>query len=358
MARGSIQNKAAQKIVDDAEAEVLDDKNILYDINTYGTDFPVDGLVRRFENRDIYKPNFQRNFVWTHKQASMFIESILLGLPIPSVFLYREEETRKHIIIDGLQRLTSLHAFHTGIYPGTDKEFALKHVRADFIDSTFKSLNPEHRRRFEDSTIHAFIIQQFSPHDNKSSVYHIFERLNSYGTPLRPQEMRATICHGKFQDLLEEINKSNEHWREIYGQEDKRAKDHELILRFLALANSRKNYRKPMKEFLNNFMFKHRNLSDSTAKKFKRQFDDTINRVHKFVGKRAFRPKKAMNVAVYDAIMIAIFEHDASNDDSIAGCYKDLMSNQKFLEICSAGTTDEASVKNRIEMAKERFGAK
>lgn len=356
MARSDSRSEVDQKIEDEAENEDLDDTDVLYEINTYGTDFPVDGLVSRFEREDIYQPNFQRNFVWTHKQASKFIESILLGLPIPSVFFYREEGTRRHIIIDGLQRLTTLHAFRKGVYPGTDKEFALRYVRNDFKNHTYESLNHEHQRRFEDATIHAIIIQQFAPDDNKSSVYHIFERLNSSGTPLSSQEMRTAIYHGKFQELLEDMN-TNEHWREIYGLKDKRAKDHELILRFLALANNRSKYRKPMKEFLNNFMFKHRNLSDSSAKKFRKQFYDTIEKVYDAVGKRAFRPRSAMNVAVYDAIMIAIFESKISDVDVIISCYKGLMSDKKFIEFCSAGTTDEASVENRIKMAKERFSA-
>lgn len=356
MARGNSQGKAVHKVLDDSETEDLDDKDVLYDINTYGTDFPVDGLVSRFERKDIYQPSFQRNFVWTHKQASKFIESILLGLPIPSVFFYREENTRRHIIIDGLQRLTALHAFRTGAYPGTDKEFALRYVRKDFNNCTFETLGNEHQRRFEDATIHAIIIQQFAPDDDRSSVYHIFQRLNSSGTPLSPQEMRTAIYHGKFQKLLEDLNE-NEHWREIYGSEDKRAKDHELILRFLALANNRENYKKPMKEFLNKFMSKHRNLGDSSAKKFKKQFCDTIKKVYEAVGKRAFRPSRAMNVAVYDAIMIAIYESKVSDGDMVIDCYNDLMSNKKFIEVCSAGTTDELSVESRIEMAKERFSA-
>lgn len=357
MARKDFKNKADQEVEGEDDSGDFDDNNVLYDINTYGMDFPVDGLVSRFERNEIFQPGFQRNFVWTHKQASMFIESILLGLPIPSVFLYREEGSRKHIIIDGLQRLTALHAFHTGIYPGTDKEFSLRNVRKDFSDLTFGELNEEHKRRFEDTTIHAIIIQQFAPDDKNSSIYHIFERLNSYGTPLAPQEMRAAIYHGRFQDLLEDINDNDENWRDIFGPTDKRAKDQELILRFLALANNRDSYRKPMKKFLNDFMNKYRNLNDATAKKFRMQFSNTIGYVHQFVGKRAFRPKRAMNVAVYDSIMIAILENKISNGDAIGKCYKRLMLDQKFLEACSAGTADEANVRERIRMAKEKFSA-
>jgi len=89
----------------DENDEELDDDDVVYQITTSGADFDVDGLVKRFDRGSIYRPEFQRNFVWSWPQASKFIESILLGLPIPSVFLFREEETQKLLIVDGLQRL-------------------------------------------------------------------------------------------------------------------------------------------------------------------------------------------------------------------------------------------------------------
>lgn len=86
----------------DEKNEELNDDDVVYQITTSGADFDVDGLVKRFDRGTIYRPEFQRNFVWTWPQASKFIESILLGLPIPSVFFFREEETQKLLIVDGL----------------------------------------------------------------------------------------------------------------------------------------------------------------------------------------------------------------------------------------------------------------
>ncbi len=82
-----------------------------YRLNSYGIDFDVNGLVRRQENNNIYLPDFQRNYVWSKNQASKFIESLLLGLPIPSICLYKEE-SNKQIIIDGFQRLHSIRLFY------------------------------------------------------------------------------------------------------------------------------------------------------------------------------------------------------------------------------------------------------
>lgn len=204
------------QVVDTAEGGALPDDDVVYQINTFGADYTVDGLVLRFDRGDIYRPEFQRAFVWTLPQASKFVESILLGLPIPSVFLYREEDSRQHLIVDGLQRLTTLHAFQKGIFPTNEKAFRLKNVKTRFENKTLEELSPEDQRRFEDAVIHAMIIQQAVPEGDKSSVFHIFERLNSNGTPLEPQEVRSAIYHGPFQSALYELNRDPV-WREIFG---------------------------------------------------------------------------------------------------------------------------------------------
>ncbi|MGV6848972.1 MAG: DUF262 domain-containing protein [Marinibacterium sp.] len=332
------------------EDEELDDEDVVYQINTFGADYTVDGLVRRFDRGDIFRPEFQRNFVWTWPQASKFIESILLGLPIPSVFLYREESTQKHLIVDGLQRLTTLHAFHKGRFPHNDRVFRLKDVKSRFEGRTIDELEEEDHRRFEDAVIHAMVIQQMAPDDDNSSVFHIFDRLNSNGTPLQPQEMRAAIYHGPFQALLGHLNQ-NKFWREIFGPVHRRAKDQEMILRFLALVNSRDTYEKPMKSFLNRFMSANRYLDDEQAKRLTLQFGETIERAHAALGKRAFRPQRAMNVAVFDAVMVAISECQNADAEAISAAYSNLILDEAFMRMSSDATSDESNVHGRIDRA-------
>lgn len=346
----------ADQPVEDVEEE-LNDEDIVYQINTFGADYTVDGLVKRFDRGDIFRPEFQRNFVWTLPQASKFIESILLGLPIPSVFLYREESTQKHLIVDGLQRLTTLHAFHKGRFQHNDRVFRLKDVKKRFDGRTIDELEEEDHRRFEDAVIHAMIIQQMAPDDDdNSSVFHIFDRLNSNGTPLQPQEMRAAIYHGPFQALLGKLNE-DDLWREIFGPIHRRAKDQELILRFLALANSRDTYEKPMKTFLNSFMAANRHLNDNVSKELSRQFVETIDRAYGALGGRAFRPQRAMNVAVFDALMVAIEACPQAEPESIKSAYENLINNDGFMRMSSDATSDESNVHGRIEMAIAELNA-
>ena len=345
----------ADQAVEDVDEE-LQDEDVVYQINTFGADYTVDGLVKRFDRGDIFRPEFQRNFVWTWPQASKFIESILLGLPIPSVFLYREERTQKHLIVDGLQRLSTLHAFHKGRLPHNDRVFRLKDVKSRFESRTIDDLEEEDHRRFEDAVIHAMIIQQMAPDDDNSSVFHIFDRLNSNGTPLQPQEIRAAIYSGPFQAVLGTLNEEP-HWREIFGPRHRRAKDQELILRFLALANNRHQYEKPMKTFLNDYMKANRYLAIDVANELKKQFGETVSRAHAALGGRTFRPQRAMNVAVYDAIMIAILECPSAVPNGIQSAYEYLISDGSFMRMSSDATSDESNVHGRIEMAIEKLNA-
>lgn len=332
------------------------DENVVYQINSFGADFTVDGLIARFERGDIYRPEFQRSFVWNIAQASRFIESILLGLPIPSVFFYREEDSGKHLIVDGLQRLTSLHGFATGKFPSTDRKFCLRRVQPRFEGRTVRDLEASDQRRFFDAIIHAIIIQQLAPDDDRSSVFHIFERLNSNGTPLRAQEMRAAIYHGLFQELLGHLNGVSE-WRQIFGVPHKRSKDQELILRFLALHFEGKDYRKPMAAFLNHFMFKNRNLSGDSEAIFDKAFVSTIRRVFEALGTAAFKPRKAFNVALFDSFMVGVAQNPKASPEIIRRAYSQLLEDKKFRYLTERATSDELSVLGRIDMAAQAIRA-
>lgn len=160
--------------------------SLRYSITSYGADFDVEGLVRRISRQDIYVPPFQRRRVWNIKQASRFVESLLLGLPVPGIFLSKDGESR-HLVIDGQQRLRSLEDFYSGIFEPTGKKFALTGLKSPFSGLTYKDLAPEDKRRLDDSIIHATIIRQDYPDDGNSSIYFVFERLNTGGTQLQPE---------------------------------------------------------------------------------------------------------------------------------------------------------------------------
>jgi hypothetical protein len=351
-----------------SDSEVVESKDDIgeeyypvdYSITSYGADYPVDGLVKRLNESNIFIPTFQRSYVWNEYKASRFVESLLLGLPVPAIFLSREFDSNKLLVIDGQQRLRTLQFFYNGVFQPNGREFKLKNVQDRFAGKTYKSLPSQDRLRLDDSILHAIIIKQDSPEedDGPSSIYHIFERLNTGGSLLQPQEIRTCIYHGKLIHLLDRLNQSAD-WRALFGKVSTRMRDRELILRFLALAFSLTAYSKPMKEFLNRFSKKHRNLDDPTALSFTSAFQTTVGVIRNSIGASAFRSKRAVNAALYDALMVGLFRRvsvgEIKKPEVLKARYDALVKNEKFLLAISSGTTDEQNVRDRISLATDAF---
>jgi Protein of unknown function DUF262 len=354
-------------MLDEAETQILEavseEDEIIpfeYSITSYGADYPVDGLVKRIRKGDIFVPTFQRAFVWGFSQASRFVESLLLGLPVPAIFLSKEPDTQKLLVIDGHQRLRTLQHFYEGVFAASGREFALRGVPSRFKGATYRSLAEEDRRRLDDSIIHAIIVKQDEPSEDESSIYHIFERLNTGGTLLLPQEIRACIYHGDFNALIGDLNK-NEAWRHLFGPVSSRMRDQELILRFFALHYAGEPYKKPMKKFLNTYMAKNRYLKKQSGAELTRVFQETVSTIAKGLGEQAFKRKGALNAAVFDALMIGIarrlskgpIRDLAALQKAVAG----LHDKREFISAVERATSDEESVNRRIGLASEVFAS-
>lgn len=359
------------------EEEVVDDLDELnevlpatFSITSYGADYPVDGLVKRVSQGDVVVPlfsldpepgqstvGFQREFVWTKNQADRFIESLLLGLPVPGIFLVKESNG-KHLVLDGQQRLRTLESFYNGLFLG--KEFTLDNVQSQWDGKTYKTLHADDRRRLDDSIIHATIVRQDEPTEDQSSVYLIFERLNSGGTFLQPQEIRVALYHGPFAALLSKLNE-NGSWRTLYGKKSTRLKDIELILRFFALYFYLGSYRRPMKDFLNRYMAANRDLTKQSETELRQVFDSTVETILTNIGTKAFRLKSAVNAAVLDAVMVGVATRLAAGavtePQNMKGAYDALLSNTNFLNATTRSTADEESVRVRLKLSKEAFAA-
>jgi len=178
----------AVTVIDEAETDDASTPNT-YNISSYGADYDVDGLVKRLRNGHVFIPPFQRAYVWTIKEASRLIESLLLGLPVPGIFLAKEGESNKLLVIDGQQRLKTLQYFYDEKFnPKQDdlnvRVFKLTNVQPQFEGKTYSDLEEKDKIRLNDTIIHATIIKQESPEDDDTSVYHVFERLTLAGENL------------------------------------------------------------------------------------------------------------------------------------------------------------------------------
>lgn len=329
-----------------------------YEIATYPADFTLEVLNDKWKAGDIEVPKFQREFVWKQTQASKLIESFMVGLPVPAVFLYTERKSQKYLVIDGQQRLKSIFYFFEGYFGGEDQQkrgvFRLEGLnqKSKWHKRTFAEFDEPDQRKFKNSVLRAFIVQQLDPHDD-TSVYHIFERLNTGGTLLTNQEVRNCVYGGKFNEVLNDLN-TNPNWRTILGRakEDSRQKDKELILRFFALQGDNiKIYEKPLKDFLNKFMRRNRNPADETLKNMRACFEGTSASVAAALGKKPFHIKAGLNSAVFDSVMVAFSAHLQGVPADIKERYTRLVNNPDYLKLVRSGTTDDETVRKRFDLA-------
>jgi len=349
------------EIADELDNEVTELK---YSITSYGADYDVDGIVKRMENETIFVPPFQRNYVWDQVKSSKFIESLILGLPVPGIFLSTEPKTNKLLIIDGQQRLLTLYHFFKGYnkkYPQErykDKDFKLKGVQQSLIGKTYNTLDSQDRIGLENSIIHSTIIRQDTPSNDESSIYLIFERLNSGGTNLNSQEIRACLFYGKFNELLNELV-NNEDWRLLFEKQNQRSKEPELILRFFALYYNYENYKSPLKLFLNGFIEDNRNLEIYNKETLNKLFSDTIHFIWNILGKSAYVQNKKINAAVFDAVSVGLAKRlekgNINNNELFKTKYNELLDMSEFVECVLSRTSNESSVKLRIDLAIKQF---
>jgi hypothetical protein len=323
----------------------------------------VEGLVKRIQRADILIPPFQRNYVWSQKDASRFIESLLLGLPVPGIFLAKEPDSNKLLVLDGQQRLKTLQFFYEGYFnPHDDNKtqqvFKLINVQAKFEGRTHQTLEEQDRVKLNDSLIHATIVKQESPQDDDTSVYHVFDRLNSTGRRLTAQEIRTAIDHGNLINLVKELNE-HDSWRGIYGKRNSRLKDQELILRFLALFFDGAHYERPMNEFLNKFSKKYKQADQGFLSHAAKIFRDTVDLIAETVGRKAFRPISSLNAAAFDSVMVGLARRlergPISDPATVKSAYDDLLTDPNFSTLISRSTSDESNVAARIDKATQKF---
>ena len=351
-------------ILDQTDMDDRNDDNLAprarYDIMSYGVDFDVAGIVRRLQNDDITIPDWQRRFVWTIRSASRFIESLLLGLPIPGIFLGTDPVTKQLYVIDGQQRLRSLQGFYEGKFPTHKGKFTLIGVSDRFRRLSYDKLDAIAQRDLDNSIIHATVVRQVTPKHDDTSMYQIFSRLNSGASLVNPQEIRRAVYQGRLMENISELNQY-EPWREIVGPMSKRLKDQELILRFMAMWHDDGQYFRPMSEFLNVFVQRNRNPDPSWISKTSKVFEHTISAFNKAKGKDAFRPRqgRVVNAAMFDSMAVGLVRRIESGRmpecRRISRIHDSLIENPDYTRAVTQGTSDLNSVAERLRMATDAF---
>jgi hypothetical protein len=341
----------------DDESETEGTGNLKFTITSYGADYPVETIVGRLRSSAFFVPPFQRNFVWSQRHASRFIESLLMGLPVPGIFLYKDAKTSRHLVVDGQQRLRTLQFFYDGIF--LERKFTLTGVRSEWEGLTYNELSSAEQLKLDDSIVHATTFQQDEPKDQLKSLYFVFERINSGGMRLSPQEIRNFISEGPVLSAARTLN-DDKNWRQIFGEKyNKRYKDQELVLRALAMLSWREKYQSPMREFLNDFV-NYTEITQMELDTLRFQFKEAMELVNKCYGNKAFRPSRALNAAVFEAVTVGIAsrlasEKSAPDPKKFKTAYDKLLVDTDFLKACEQATAREDTLQVRQKLAVAAF---
>lgn len=321
-----------------------------FEIVNYPADITLKGYWEQWKNGQLKIPEYQRAYVWDVKKASKLIESFFLGLPVPGVFLFKPKGLNEFHIVDGQQRIMSAIRYQDEKFD--EAVFRLRGVQKAFDGIRFSDLSPEAQFKLETTVLRATIIQQLSPDDN-TSVYQIFERLNTGGVNLNPMEVRQSVSFGPFVKVLKDANLEAP-WRGIIGtaKPDKRLRDVELILRCLALFQFRERYDKPMKDFLNRYMeFKRNHTADyeQLAEGFGTATASAFNQL----GPKPFHLRGRLNYGVLDSVIWALLQ--APGIDNLPDRFSRLKADPDYLKAVSFNTSDASVIEVRLKKAEEHL---
>lgn len=332
----------------------------------------IESLYNKWKSGKLnIQPEFQRGFVWDIIRASRLIESILLGIPLPVIYLSQEQDNIEYVI-DGQQRLTSFFSFIDGALPDPtqkhlkDFHFSSLKVFTELNGKKYKDLPTEYQDKIRHYNIRTITFRKESETDLK---FEVFERLNTGSVSLNDQELRNCIYRGDYNDLLIELSQDKT-YRDIMGikKPERRMKDVEYVLRFAAFYHSSYlNYKPTMRKFLNKEMEKYRNISEKDAVDLQLAFKNTTSIIKSLFGTHAFnrfyikdqKPKTIgwqegkFNASLFDILMDSFSRRDKNrtmeNLDSIRESLINLMTSDKqFINSIELSTSSTQAIHVRF----------
>ena len=308
-----------------------------YELTSSPNDFNILTIFSFIESGAVKMPGFQRNYVWDINRASKLVESVIIGLPVPQIFLY-EESRNSFLVIDGQQRLMSLYYFMKKRFPRKEKRTELRRIFderggiPDAIlqdDSYFEKFNlrlqevapgksnrfagrnystlEEYKTQFELRTIRNVVVKQSVPKDDDSSIYEMFNRLNTGGINLTPQEIRTSLYHSAFYSMLARINMTTGWRRLLDGSEpDLHMRDVEILLRGFAMLLEGAQYGSSMAKFLNRFSKSAKAYTVETVDRLERLFHSFIAATSALPSRAFYSQSGKFSVTTFEAVFAAI----------------------------------------------------
>lgn len=340
------------KKVNLAENQIIEkQKEVDYDIK----EFTIEIIVSKYstgmlaDENEIFIPSYQRSFVWDEDRQSKFIESILLGLPVPYIFTADIDDGRLEVV-DGSQRLRTLENFLNN---------KLKLTNLEILDKLngfkYEDMPAGRQRKFKNSTIRMIALSDKSDEDIR---FMLFERINTGSDLLKDMEKRKGIYSGKFLNFVYEECAKHPLFIKLTTFTDKlkkRGEPEELIIRFFAYSDRYLNYKSGVNEFLNDYTESKNRLLDKT------RLWDEFDRMLKFVNKNlptgfkknvsSQKTPRLRFEAISVGINLALRENENIRKPNLS-----FLNSHEFDRLITGGSHNSpTNVKARIEFVKDKL---
>ncbi|WP_242835717.1 DUF262 domain-containing protein [Butyrivibrio sp. AC2005] len=327
-------------------------------------------MSRKYNNGKIsLDPSFQRNFVWSGRQMSELIESVIMGIPLPLIYL-AENKDGKMIVVDGRQRLTTFFKY-------LNNEFKLDKLKilTEINGMSFKDLEekyPKYAASIEDYQLMIQVIKYPTPDRIR---FDIFDRVNRGGTPLNKQEMRNALYQGKATKLLDEITKlesfNNATGRGISG---KHMKDKYIVLRAIAFCMINEEelldsngvaieYKSDMDDLMGKTMDCLNKMSEDEVKFISNRFDRIMNNIYELLGSDAFRLKgnygirRPISMTLFESLYYLFYLLDGKNYDKekLTQRIAELLTDKDYLDSLQSSVDSAKSATTRFDKVKKIY---
>ena len=329
-------------------------------------------LKRKYDkDRICIDPDFQRNLVWTNKQKSELIESVIMQIPLPLIYL-AENEDGKLVVVDGRQRLTTFFQF-------LDNEFRLKDLKIlpQINGMNFNELEESHLySRYVTIIEDTQLVVQIIKYPTKDRVrFDIFDRVNRGGTPLNKQEMRNALYQGNATKLLDELSKMKSFKDATGGAiSPKHMKDKYVILRALCFYllwrgnildknKKRMEYRSDMEELLGAGMNLFNKMDLNSIFLLKQLFDRTMTRAYQCLGKDGFRIpsngkiRRPISMTLFETLFyyFTCFDKTSVSNLEMKKGVVELLQDEEYLRSLQHSVDSSVNVKKRFGKVKEKY---
>ncbi|WP_366555946.1 DUF262 domain-containing protein [Aquibaculum sediminis] len=327
-------------------------------------DLPLGTLANMVEEGSIdLSPGFQRRERWKQEDQSALIESFLLNVPVPPIYL-SEEDDGKYTAIDGKQRLKAIADFMSG-------RIALRGLES-LVQAEGKYFNDMPSEIYNALRLRPFLrVVTLLKQTNEHLKYEVFLRLNRGGESLNQQEIRNVAFRGAMNDAIYECAKNTFLRKQLKitsekSQSYRQMQDAEFVLRFLALSVDLAHFRGSLIRQMDTFMLKHENTDKKSAFNISNSFNIAIARVEEIWGERAFqRPdglgwRDQLLAGLYDAQMLASWRLEEKEFISVCSRRKhivektrQLFSDKEFDKSVRTGTNTPARIRYRVTKTYE-----